>query len=133
MSEADGTIPTTMTRKWKRRSGFRYSSKKALERSRIRKEAAKGSVSELGSVRKALSYLVELLSEIGVVNLGDCSNGPASLHSVDENEVERIEESIGTGNTIVGCMRKVSIIRYIIFCISLCFINVDTAEISEAK
>ena len=115
MNEADVMIPTTMTRKRKRGSGFRYSSKKALKYSRVRKEAAKGRVSELGSVRKALSYSVELLSEIGVVNLGDCSNGPASLYSIDENEVKRIEESIGTGNTIARCMKKVSIIRNILF------------------
>jgi hypothetical protein len=50
MSEADGTIPTTVTRKRKRGSGFRYSTKRVLE---------------LGSVRKALTYPCELLSEIG--------------------------------------------------------------------
>ena len=82
MSEADGTIPTTVTWKRKRGTGFRYSSKKVLERSKVRKEAAKGRVLESGSVRKALSYPVDLLSKIGVVDLGDCSNGPASLHSV---------------------------------------------------
>ena len=81
----------------------------------MRKEVAKGRVLELGSVRKALSYPVELLSEIGVVDLKDCSNGPASLHSVDKNEEERIEESIEIGDTIAICMRKVSIIKYILF------------------
>ena len=115
MSKADGTIPTTVTRKRKRGSGFRFSTKKALQHSRVRREASKGRLLELGSVTKVLSYPVELLNEIGVVDLGDCSNRPASLHSVDENEVERIEESIEIGNTIVGCIKKVSIIRYILF------------------
>jgi hypothetical protein len=112
MSEADGSIPTTVTRKRRRGSGFRYSSKKVLQRSRVRREAAKGRALELGSVRKALSYPVDLLSEIGVVDLGDCSNGPALLHFVGENEVERIEESIESGDTTARCLKKVSIIPF---------------------
>jgi hypothetical protein len=115
MSEADGTGPTTVTRKRKRGSGFRYSTKKALERSRVLKEIAKDRVLELGSVKKALSYPIELLSEIGVVDLGDCSTGPTSLHSVEENEAEKIDVSIEIADTIAGCIKKVSIIRYILF------------------
>jgi hypothetical protein len=80
MSEADGTIPTTVTRKRKRGSGF--------------------------------SYPIEWLTEIGVVDLGDCSTGPASLHSVDENKAEGIDVSIGIADTSAACIRKVSIIRY---------------------
>jgi hypothetical protein len=115
MSEADGTGPTTVTRQRKRRSEFRYSTKKALERSKVSKEIAKGRVLELGSVRKALTYPIELLSEFGVVHLGDCSTIPASLHSVDENEVEGIDVSIGIADTIAECIRKVSINRYILY------------------
>jgi hypothetical protein len=63
-------------------------------------------------VRKALSYPVDLLSEIGVVDLGDCSNGPASLYLVNENEVERTEESLEIGDTIAGCLKKVSTIPF---------------------
>jgi CRISPR/Cas system CMR-associated protein Cmr5 small subunit len=44
MSEADGTFPTTVTGKRKRRSEFRYSTKKALECSRLSKKTAKGGV-----------------------------------------------------------------------------------------
>jgi hypothetical protein len=73
MSEADGTIPTTVTRKWKRGSRFKYSTKKTLERSKLSKERAKDRVLELGSVRKALTYPSTLLSEIGVVDIADCS------------------------------------------------------------
>ena len=91
MSNADGSIPTTVTRKRKRGSGFRYSSKKALERSKLSKEKARGRGLELGSVRKVLSYPSELLNEIGVVDLAECSSGlyeQFPLHSVDEyNEV----------------------------------------------
>jgi hypothetical protein len=63
-------------------------------------------------VKKALTYPIELLSEIGMVDLGDCSTGLASLHSVDEIEAEGIDVSIGIANTIAACIRKVSIIRY---------------------
>jgi hypothetical protein len=129
MSEADGSIPTTVTRKRRRGSGFRYSSRKVLQRSRVRREAAKGTVLELGSVRKALSYPVDPLSEIGVVDLGDCSNGPASLYLVDENEVERTEESIEIGDTIAGCLKKVSII---LFRISQYLIIIDSTMIFKA-
>jgi hypothetical protein len=114
MSEADGTGPNMVTRKRKRGYGFRYSTKKALERSKLSKEAAKGSVLELGSVKKALMYQIELLSEIGVVDLGDSSTGPTSLHSVDENEVEKIDVSIEIADMIAECIRKVSTIRYIL-------------------
>jgi hypothetical protein len=81
----------------------------------LSKEVAKDRVLELGSVRKALTYPIELLSEIGVVDLGDCSTGPAFLHSVDKNEVERIDLSIGIAGTIVECIKKVSIIRYFLY------------------
>jgi hypothetical protein len=72
MSEVDGTLPTTVTKKRKRGSGFKYSTKKAIERSRLSKEKAKGRVLELGTMRKALTYPSELLSEIGVVDLVEC-------------------------------------------------------------
>jgi hypothetical protein len=62
MSGTDGMIPTTVTRKRKRRVGFTYSTKKAIERSRLSKEIVKDRVLELGSVRKALTYPSELLT-----------------------------------------------------------------------
>jgi hypothetical protein len=100
MSEADGTIPTTVTRKRKSGSGFKFSSKKAIERSRLSKEIAKGRVLELG-----------------VVDLAECSTGslrPASLHSVDENQEERIDVSIGLVVSVAECFEKVSILRYML-------------------
>jgi hypothetical protein len=106
MNEADGTIPTTMTGKQKRGSGFRYSTKKALERSRLSKKTTKGRVLEFASMMKALTYPSALLSEIGVVDLADCSTrsiGPTSLYSVDENEEERIDACIGSVVLVVEC------------------------------
>jgi hypothetical protein len=113
MSEADGTIPTTVTGKRKRGSGFRYSTKEALECSRLSKKTAKDRVLEFAGVTKALTLPSALLSEIGIVDLANCSTGsigPASLHSVDENEEERIDACIGSVVSVVECSNNVSII-----------------------
>jgi hypothetical protein len=64
-------------------------------------------------VRKALTYPSELWSDIGIVDLGDFSSesiGPASFHSVDENQDERIDASIGNIVSVDECSNKVSII-----------------------
>jgi hypothetical protein len=55
MNKGGGLILSREARKKKRGSGFRYSSKKDLERSKLKK-AAKTRASELASVTKALSY-----------------------------------------------------------------------------
>jgi DNA-binding transcriptional MerR regulator len=55
MNEGDESIPSTVTRKKRRGSGFRFSSKKDLERSKLKRTARAGG-SELASVEKALSY-----------------------------------------------------------------------------
>jgi DNA-binding transcriptional MerR regulator len=55
MNEGDGSIPSRETRKKKRGSKFRYSSKKDLDRSRL-KRAAKSRGFELATITKALSY-----------------------------------------------------------------------------
>jgi hypothetical protein len=124
MSEADGTIPTTVTRKRKRGSRFRYSTKKALQRSRLSKEKSKGGVLELGSVRKALTYPSELMSEIGVVSLVGCSSGSfglASLQSVDENPEDRIEASTRNALSDVEFPNKVRISLYVKFSFSFIY------------
>jgi DNA-binding transcriptional MerR regulator len=54
MNEGDGTIPSRKTRKKKRGSGFRYSRKKDLKCSKL-KRAAKSRGFKLASVTKALS------------------------------------------------------------------------------
>jgi hypothetical protein len=55
MNEGGGFIPSKEARKKNRGSGFRYSNKKDLERSKL-KRAPKTRASELVSVTKALSY-----------------------------------------------------------------------------
>ena len=61
-------------------------------------------------MKKALSYPIDLLSKNGVVDLRDCSTRPASLHLVDESEVERIEERIEIASTSTECIKEESII-----------------------
>jgi hypothetical protein len=122
MSEADGTIPSTVTRKRKRRSGFKFSTKKALERSKLSKEIATGRVLELGSVQKALTYPNSLLSEIGVVDLADCSIGSfgiISLHSVEESQEEITDAGLGNVRSDIECHNTVSIIVSSLECLIL--------------
>ena len=110
MSEAHRSIPTMVTRKRRRGSGFRYSSKKALNRSRLLRETKKAC--EIGSVRKALTYPCHELSELGAVDLAECSTGSfgiASLQSVDENPEERFDANTGGVQSLEECSIKVSI------------------------
>jgi hypothetical protein len=76
MNEGDDSVLSTETRKKKRKPGLRYSSKKALERSRLSKNSAK-------VVKKVLLYLD--------------SGGPAFLEPVEELAGVRI----GTSNSIL--------------------------------
>jgi hypothetical protein len=111
-----------VTRKRKRGSGFRYSTKKTLERSKLSKEKAKGRGFELGSVRKALTYLCELLSEIGVIDLAECSTGSfgqLSLHSVDEHQEVRTDAGLAKVVSNVECCNIVSIIVSFLECLIL--------------
>jgi hypothetical protein len=136
MSEADGTIPTTVTRKWKRGSRFKYSTKKTLERSKLSKERAKDRVLELGSVRKALTYPSALLSEIGVVDIADCSTGSfgqLSLHSVDENQEERTNAGFGIVVSNVECCHIVSIIISCLECLFLSLFHIVTTVICKVE
>jgi hypothetical protein len=85
MNEGGGLIPSRETRKRRRRSGFRYSSKKDLERSKL-KRAAKTRASELASVTKALSY-PRAQSSGGVSGSG----GPFCLEGVKEQDGDEVD------------------------------------------
>ena len=124
MSSADGSIPTTVTRKRKRRSRFRYSTKKALERSKLSKEKARDRGIELGSVRKVLTYPSELLNEIGVVDLRECSSGSYEqlpLQSVDEYNELKTEGGLANVVSDNECCNIVSIIVSFHKCLVLTF------------
>jgi DNA-binding transcriptional MerR regulator len=93
MNEGDGYILSKETRKRKRGSGFRYFSKKDLERSKL-KRAAKSRGSELASVTKALSFPFAQSSS-GI----NGSGGPISLDIV--NEQDGVEKDLSQGNAII--------------------------------
>jgi hypothetical protein len=83
MNERSGFISSREARKKKRGSGFRYSRKKDLERSKL-KRAAKTRASELASITKALSYPIAQSSG-GVSGSG----GPFYLERVKDKMVMR--------------------------------------------
>jgi hypothetical protein len=88
MNEGGGLIPSSLsreTRKKRRRSGFRYSSKKDLNRSKL-KRAAKTRASKLTSVTKALSY-PRAQSSGGVSGSG----GPFCLEGVKEQDGDEVD------------------------------------------
>jgi hypothetical protein len=93
MNEGDGTIPSRETRKKKRGSGFRYSIKKDLERSKL-KRAAKSRGSEVASVTKALSY-PRAQSSGGASGSG----GPFCLEGVKEQDGD--QKDLSQSNSIV--------------------------------
>ena len=71
MNEGDEVIVSSATRKKKRRSGFRFSSKKVLQRSRVKKETSRVGGIQFESITKALSFLCE----IGEINHQDYAPG----------------------------------------------------------
>jgi hypothetical protein len=107
MNERDDPTKSTESRKKKRRSGFRFSSKKVLERSRVKRETAKFREIQFESVTKALSYP----SEIADIVHQDCAVDPTfqrCLDSVEEHERVGIELSCGNAITYEGCNVEVS-------------------------
>jgi DNA-binding transcriptional MerR regulator len=106
MNEGDGSILSKETRKRKRGSGFRYSSKKDLERSKL-KRAAKSRGSELASVTKALSFPFAQSSS-GI----NGSGGPISLDIVNEQDGD--EKDLSQGNAIIEgeCILQVSTFQF---------------------
>ena len=136
MSEADRTIPTTVTRKWKRRSGFKFSTKKALECSKLLKEIAKDRILELESVQKALTYPSLLLSEIGVVDLSDYSTrsfGKISLYSDDQSQEEKSYISLRNMVFDIECCNTVSIIVLCLECLILNLLHRVTIVICKGE
>jgi DNA-binding transcriptional MerR regulator len=102
MNEGDGSILSKETRKRKRGSRFRYSSKKDLERSKL-KRAAKSRGFELASVTKALSFLFAQSSS-GI----NGSGGPISLDIVIEQDGIEKDLSQGNASTEGECILQVS-------------------------
>jgi hypothetical protein len=85
MKECDESINATGSRKKKRRSRFRFSSQKVLDRSRLTR-LAKAGVCDIKSVTRTLSYPSDTQCIAGA------SFEPV-LASIDEFEEERTEAS----------------------------------------
>jgi hypothetical protein len=95
MNECDESINATGSRKKKRGSGFRYSSKKELDRSRLRR-LAKARVCEVKSVTRTLCYPSLIPSEVCICDLhGTATTSFESpiLASIGEFDEEREETS----------------------------------------
>jgi hypothetical protein len=89
MSEGSKAVEFTETRKKRRQSGFRFSSRKVLERSRLKRESARVGGCQFDSVRKALSYPSDHR---------DCaaeSSYPPSLDSVLEHDGAGLDLTFG--------------------------------------
>jgi hypothetical protein len=95
MKECNESINATGSRKKKRRSGFRFSSQKVLDRSRLTR-LAKARVCEIKSVTRTLSFPSLNPSEVCFSDI-QCIAGASCespvLASIDEFEEERKEAS----------------------------------------
>ena len=110
MNEVDESFVSTETRKRRRRLGFRYSSKKVLERSRVKRRAFKVEGTQFESVTRVLSFPGEI-GGIGHIDYAPGSSLPACLDSVDEHHGDRLEMSCENVETDRGCIVKVSVFR----------------------
>jgi hypothetical protein len=86
MSALGELVPSTETRKKKRGSGFRFSSKKVIDRSRLAKKTAKAGGSESSVVAKVLTFSSALSSEIDHPHCVTGGRNLFDLHSVPEND-----------------------------------------------
>jgi hypothetical protein len=116
MNEGDESLPSTKTKKKRRGSGFKYSSKKDLECSRVKKRTAKAGISELAFVTKALSYSRGLSSGCAAG-----SGGPHCLDIVEEHDEESMELSHNIAIIDGDCPLKV---RNFLFWLIHCFLAV---------
>ena len=109
MNEIDEAIVST--RKKKRRSGFRYSSRKVLQRSRMKRESSRigGNLFEL--ITKALSFQSEIVETIH----HECapgSNVQPCLDTVEEQNGDGMELMCGQTISTDRCIVKVSIMTF---------------------
>jgi hypothetical protein len=98
MNEGDELFPSMETRKRKRRSRFRFSSKKTLECSRLMRRTAKAGGCEFTSVIRTLLYPSVIPSELCVTDIHGCAAKSCEspiLESIDKFERERKETSNG--------------------------------------
>jgi hypothetical protein len=98
MNERSESFPSTATRKKRRRSRFRYSSRKALECSRVLKRTVIAGGSNFTPVTRALSYNSAQTNETCFFDHYVCATGLSGSHlleSIEELHEERERMSIG--------------------------------------
>jgi hypothetical protein len=76
MSDLDDTIPSTMTWKKRKRSRLKFSTKKALKRSREARLTTKARSDGFSCVTKKLAFTNRLNSESCTIDLQGCSTKP---------------------------------------------------------
>ena len=107
MNEEDEAIVSMETRKKKRHSGFRFSSKKVLERSRVKRETSKVGGIQFKSVTKALSFPSETCDIVHHDFVPRLSL-PSCLDSVEELDGDGMDLSFGNAGIYKGCNQKIS-------------------------
>ena len=108
MNELDESFVSIETRKKGRWSGFRYSSKKVLQRLRVQQEISKVGRIQLESVTKALAFSSEIVDSVH----HDCalrSSLQPFLDSVEEHDGDGRDLPYGNVSTIGISNEKVSI------------------------
>jgi hypothetical protein len=90
MNEGNESFPSTAARKKKRHSGFRYSTRKALERSRKLRRTAIAGIFECTPVSRALSYPSAQTSETCLSDHGTFATGSGGSHLLES--VEELHE-----------------------------------------
>ena len=123
MNELDESFVSIETRKKRRQSGFRYSSKKVLQRSRVQRETSKVGRIQLESVTKALAFPSEIVDSVH----HDCalrSSLQPFLDSVEEHDGDGIELTCGHASTFDISNIKVSNMSFFtIILISKCILK----------
>jgi hypothetical protein len=98
MNDLDDSIPSTVTRKRRRRSGLKFSTEKALKCSREARLTAKARGHDFSSVTKNLAFSDRLLNERCTADLQDDSSetdGPEFLEPIEKIEEDKNESCLG--------------------------------------
>jgi hypothetical protein len=113
MNEGKESFLSTAARKKRRRSGFKYSTRKALERSRESRRTIITSVFEFTPVTRALSYSSAQKSETCLSDFCIFATGPCGSHLLES--VEELHEwmrmNIGNASIDGDNIQKVSNVK----------------------
>jgi hypothetical protein len=105
MNDFDEMIPSTVTRKKKRKSRLKFSIEKALKHSREARLTAKARGYDFSSATKKLAFIDRLSSERCFANLKGCASETDCLEllqPIEENEEKKNEFSLEDAITTVN-------------------------------